>query len=306
MTNAIKFTRTEKNRYIKVSMGASLQRPCDLEDKPVKYVRRSDTSPDQTSGTEWRDGEVIYISIDISDTGRGLSESEINNLFHLFAQANPKTYQTYGGSGLGLFISRRLVEMQGGQIGVRSQLGQGSTFQFYVKTRRTSPRDASGDLRSEFQLMAREDAIREACGVEFPEFPSLGQVTDLELVQVASPSSAPIFHILVVEDNLVNQKVVVKQLRKLGHVAIVANHGKEAIEFIEKSEYWSEVENGARLSVVLMDLEMPVMDGLTCVRKIRELQGEGKIIKHLPVIAVTANARRDQVLASKEAGMVRI
>jgi hypothetical protein len=73
------------------------------------------------------------LCITVTDTGCGLDESEIKNLFHLFAQASPKTYQTYGGSGLGLFISRQLVEMQGREIGVASQAGKGSIFQFYVR-----------------------------------------------------------------------------------------------------------------------------------------------------------------------------
>jgi CheY-like chemotaxis protein len=113
-----------------------------------------------------------------------------------------------------------------------------------------------------------------------------------------------------VEDNLVNQKVVSKQLRKAGHVVYVANHGEEALDFIKRSEYWHTVATGQRgrgkpLSVVLMDLEMPIMDGTTCVKKIREWQAEGRILGHIPVIAVTANARKDQIVASLEAGMVR-
>ena len=106
------------------------------------------------------------------------------------------------------------------------------------------------------------------------------------------------------EDNLVNQKVVSKQLRKAGHVVYVANHGEEALEFIRRSEFWDNETVGERLSVVLMDLEMPVMDGISCVRRIRELQATGLIRGHVPVIAVTANARKDQIMMSMSAGMV--
>ena len=67
----------------------------------VQYVRKNITSPDQTNKPEWGDGEVIYFCITVTDTGRGLDESEIKNLFHLFAQASPKTHKTYGGSGPG-------------------------------------------------------------------------------------------------------------------------------------------------------------------------------------------------------------
>lgn len=86
----------------------------------------------------------------------------------------------------------------------------------------------------------------------------------------------------------------------------VANHGEEALEFIRRSEIWDGMQGGERLSVVLMDLEMPVMDGITCVKRIRELQAMGRIRGHVPVIAVTANARKDQIMMSMNAGMVSL
>jgi CheY-like chemotaxis protein len=230
--------------------------------------------------------------------------------FHLFAQASPKTHQTYGGSGLGLFISRQLVEMQGGEIGVASQAGNGSIFQFYVKTRRTAP-PKEVQNKTDLQLLVREDALREACAVEISALQDDGmKMPNIQPQAVRPLSPAPNspkgFHILVVEDNLVNQKVVSKQLRKSGHIVNVANHGEEALEFIRRSEFWDEVKGGERLNVVLMDLEMPVMDGITCVKKIREFQGMGMIKGHVPVIAVTANARKDQIMMSMNAGMVSL
>ena len=83
----------------------------------------------------------------------------------------------------------------------------------------------------------------------------------------------------------------------------VASHGEEALDFIRSSEFW---EGQEQLHVVLLDLEMPVMDGITCVKRIRELQKEGRIRGHVPVIAVTANARKDQILMSMQAGMVSL
>jgi len=305
MTNAIKFTRTESERRIVITMGASTSKPSETNPLNVQYVRKSNSSPDQTTKAEWGTGEVLYLCITVQDTGRGLDESEIKNLFHLFAQASPKTYQTYGGSGLGLFISRQLVEMQGGEIGVAARRGKGSTFQFYIKTRRTNPATA---VQADLPILVREDALREACAVE-----TLGLengTTPSMQSDAATPSRSEetpkTFNILVVEDNLVNQKVVMKQLRKAGHTVNVANHGQEALEFIRKSEFWKDQNNASaqKLNVVLMDLEMPVMDGITAVKRIRELQAEGSIIRHLPVIAVTANARSDQINLSLGAGMV--
>jgi signal transduction histidine kinase len=307
MTNAIKFTRTEDLKHIIVTMGASISKPSESNRSEVHYVGKGKASLDQTSKPEWGNGDVVYLSIKVEDTGKGLSKVEIKNLFHLFAQANPKTHQTYGGSGLGLFISRQLVEMQGGEIGVASEAGKGSTFQFYVKTRRTNPPTGPQE-RTHFQPLLREDALREACAVEIQARqpgvtpPKVGPETSRALSPAHSlPQN---FHILVVEDNLVNQKVVAKQLRKLGHTVSVANHGEEALAFIRRSEYWDEIAGGEKLSVILMDLEMPVMDGLSCVKRIRELQTQGKIKGHVPVIAVTANARLDQITISMNAGMV--
>jgi CheY-like chemotaxis protein len=114
------------------------------------------------------------------------------------------------------------------------------------------------------------------------------------------------FYILIVEDNLVNQKVVAKQLRKFGRRVSVANHVEEALDILRRSEYWGRISDGRKLSIILMDVEMQVMDGITCVKEIRELQTLGKIRGHVPVIAVTANARKDQIMDYMKAGMVRL
>jgi len=310
MTNAIKFTRTEPNRHIKITMGASYTRPSEPNDLGVEYVGKGSNSQDQTGKHEWGNGEIIYLIITVKDTGRGLSAKEKKNLFNLFQQASPKTHVQYGGSGLGLFISRQLTEMQGGQIGVASETGRGSTFQFFVKTRRTTPLLTETAQRDDVQLLVRQDALREACGVEIPALQNGAKMPNLQVdttlrTDSPAPYSPKSFHILVVEDNLVNQKVVTKQLRKSGHIVSVANHGEEALDFIRKTIYWDGMTKGGEiLHVILMDLEMPVMDGLTCVRRIREYQAQGTIRWHVPVIAVTANARKDQIMASMEAGMV--
>lgn len=109
-------------------------------------------------------------------------------------------------------------------------------------------------------------------------------------------------HILVVEDNLVNQRVLVKQLAKIGCTVNAANNGIEALVYLEQTEF--QKDGGKKLSVILMDLEMPEMDGLTCVRRIREMEQSGEIRGHVPTIAVTANVRDQQVQEAKSAGMV--
>lgn len=100
-------------------------------------------------------------------------------------------------------------------------------------------------------------------------------------------------------------EVLQKQLRNLGCVVHVANHGGECIDRLKESRFWvNHEDHGLDLSVILMDLEMPIMDGLTCTRKIRQLEKEGDIVRHVPIIAVTANARLEQINTAVEAGMV--
>ncbi len=119
-----------------------------------------------------------------------------------------------------------------------------------------------------------------------------------------SKDKASNYEVLLVEDNLVNQKVLGKQLKKVGCVVHVANHGGEALSFLKTSNLWRDNAKGQTLDIVLMDLEMPVMDGLTCARQIRELQSQGTLTRHVPIIAVTANARKEQIEISMAAGMV--
>ena len=140
--NAIKFTRTSKQRKITMSLAASSVRPSEALGGVVfgKGVASGDRqalsqafSPLESSESD----ENTYVTFAITDTGRGLAREEMSHLFERFSQGSIKTYKKYGGSGLGLFISKRLSELQGGQISVESQgLGKGSTFAFYIKAQR--------------------------------------------------------------------------------------------------------------------------------------------------------------------------
>jgi CheY-like chemotaxis protein len=196
----------------------------------------------------------------------------------------------YGGSGLGLFISRELTEMQGGSIGVQSTQGVGSTFSFYIRSRRAAAPEADAANLSLLQKSGQQSI--HASNHSIPGGPSL-------LAQ------NPQYHILVVEDNLINQRVLCNQLKKMGCTVQVANHGGEALNELSKTTYYKEptIASPFKLSVVLLDVEMPIMDGLTCARKIRELQEMGNIVGHVPIIAVSANARREQVEQARQAGM---
>ena len=115
--------------------------------------------------------------------------------------------------------------------------------------------------------------------------------------------------LLIVEDNLVNQRVLQKQLKHLGFDVHVANHGGECLDQLRRSQFWHENQPSSgetlNIDVVLMDQEMPVMDGLAATKEIRTWEEQGKLVRHVPIIAVTANARVEQIQALLNAGMVR-
>jgi len=318
MTNAIKFTKSEKRlRTIDVTLAAYKTPPAegspDFQYFPTKKARS-----DVTASDDWGTGEIVYLRFEVKDSGCGLNTSEKKNLFTRFTQASPRTHVKYGGSGLGLFISRQLTELQGGEIGVASEAGVGSTFAFYVKARKCDPADSfprTARINSDLQSAARvatdiSEMVREdgsASKLLHPNHSSApASGSSVSLPTPSLPDTDPShWHILIVEDNLVNQRILAQQIRKLGCLVHVANHGGEAIDLIRQTKYYRGKElDGKDLSIILMDLEMPVMDGLTCVRKIREMEVEGLVMKRLPIIAVTANARGEQIAAARDSGMV--
>jgi CheY-like chemotaxis protein len=179
--------------------------------------------------------------------------------------------------------------LQGGEIGVSSQSGLGSTFAFFVKVRRVATPHGSDVHTSVPQ-------INMPVGYNNPNSPTLKP-------QLVKPRPCSDFTILIVEDNLVNQRVLQKQLTNCGFNVYIANNGHESVEFIKTSWFWRGNKNGLPLSVVLMDIEMPVMNGTEATRCIRLLQAEGKMEAHVPIIAITANARTEQIAVARESGM---
>ncbi|KAI0966475.1 histidine kinase [Xylaria arbuscula] len=308
MTNAIKFTQSHPKRSIVVTLDASVE-ISDITESGVTYFQsdRSDQD-DLTDQPEWGTGAKINLVFSVQDTGRGLDEHERKLLFQRFSQATPRTHVQYGGSGLGLFISRILTELQGGQIGVTSQKGVGSTFSFYIRSRKTDAPPAEHKALPSVPPLTRAPGSSTTIKTQRPK----ASARDLLSRSSKTPGPEPrfsedgrrLFDVLIVEDNLVNQKVLQRSLRNVGNNTQVANHGGEALEILKASRYWQGNESsGEDISVILMDLEMPVMDGMTCARKIRELERDGTIVSHIPIIAVTAYARPEQIENAKAAGV---
>ncbi|KAF2101968.1 hypothetical protein NA57DRAFT_33761, partial [Rhizodiscina lignyota] len=315
ITNAIKFTRLEERREIIVSVGASLlEQPTSSHG--VTYVRgaKQDSPSEEKDVSPLERKDYIFVHFTVQDTGRGLSENEKNLIFLRFSQASPRTHINYGGSGLGLFISRRLVEIQGGAIGFASERKAGSTFSFYVKASRVSLEGGSPTSPGKLlrQSSSKESPFALLRHIRTSSAPEVQSVV-VSPATSPSPTSMPTpsietpgpLYILIVEDNLVNQRVLAKQLKGLGCKIAVANHGAEALSYLQTTKFWSATseDSGQPLSMVLMDWEMPVMDGLTCVKEIRKLETERKFRAHVPVIGVTANARPEQLDQAMAAGM---
>ena len=208
----------------------------------------------------------VSLRFSVSDTGIGMSAEHMERLFAPFLQADATISRRFGGSGLGLSIAKRLVGLMGGEISATSSLGQGSTFTFTV-TLKLAGQDADLSL-AEGKL-------------------SSGQMGVQECAKIACPIHGA--EILLVEDNPVNQLVAKKFLEKMQLSVTLAVNGAEAVAWVRKKTF----------DAVLMDLQMPVMDGFEATRQIRAMP-EGR---SLPIIAMTASAMVEERQACLDAGM---
>ncbi len=192
------------------------------------------------------DSNSVLLRLSVFDQGIGLSQDQVRKLFQPFTQVDDSLTRKYGGSGLGLVISRRIATLMGGEVGVESELGNGSCFWATVRLKRSSgSRPASATANSND---VRDLLMREYAGAR----------------------------ILVVEDEPSNREVAEFLLRDAGLVPELAVDGQEALERIRSAHF----------SMILMDLQMPVMNGLDAARAIRQIPGMSRI----PIIAMTANA----------------
>lgn len=336
ISNAIKFTTSPSVRKITLTLGARLAQPPQVKTDfgELEWITPLEQSRPETNLKPLQDGEeILYLYFCVQDTGVGLTSTEMQRLFKRFSQASAKTHVTYGGSGLGLYICRELAEKQGGGVGVASRRSEGSVFAFYIETRHAlgpertpdqhslHPSDVGAALSKRLEPSSRTQPSVEA--TDRP--PSSGRGAKFSVLPYRPSTKIPTqqqrtFHVLLVEDNIINQKVLAKQLRAAKCTVTVANHGKEALAKLQQADCWKKPDAGSiikdsnaadqsaplAIEVILMDLEMPIMNGLDCCKRIRVLESEGQITKRLPVIAITANVRQEQKDMATRAGMDRV
>jgi hypothetical protein len=158
---------------------------------------------DQTLGSDWGEGEEIYLEFAVQDTGRGLTPEELKVLFQRFQQASPRTHVQYGGSGLGLFISRELTELQGGEIGVSSEAGKGSTFAFYVKCRRSHEPSEAVEGATGITLARKSSNAKDKQPlIEPPKIKDFARAPEQSKPLPKTKPQRSDLKVLIVEDNL--------------------------------------------------------------------------------------------------------
>ncbi|QHL86789.1 PAS domain S-box protein [Nibribacter ruber] len=226
------FISKDTPRYIVTDETRLLQILSNLTSNAIKFTNEGRVSVEVAQLEVKNDQHLLEFRV--RDSGIGISEEDIQILFTNFTQLDNSSTKTFGGTGLGLAISKQLSELLGGEIGVESEPGQGSTFWFTIQCR----------------LAENEEQINE----------QLQLAKETETIDRFDP--APV--VLLVDDNQINQKVAIKLLERLGCTPDVASNGFEAIEKATQNQY----------EIIFMDIQMPEMDGVTATKELKRLLGE--------------------------------
>ena len=236
----------------------------NLAGNAIKFTERG--SVILTVAESARSGDIVRLHVEVRDSGIGIDDETQQRLFQKFVQADASTTRRYGGTGLGLVISRKLIELMGGKLNLSSSPGLGSTFSFDLELPATSePESTEGAL--------------------------IGMgIAPVHSANVGGPDRNGARRLLVVDDNPVNLTVAAAMLNSLGHIVDLARDGSEAVAKARQRRY----------DAIFMDLQMPVMDGFTATTAIR---GRDCLNATTPIIALTANAMESDRAHSLAQGM---
>jgi signal transduction histidine kinase/ActR/RegA family two-component response regulator len=229
------------------------------------------------------------IEFSVTDSGIGIAPEVQARLFQPFTQADSSTTREFGGSGLGLSIVRRLAQLMHGEVGVHSEVGAGAKFWFRVRL----PIDRDAALPVRKASVTGDSAAPIVMTNHSPEIPDQRETKAEPLAGASDHGADALPTVLVVDDNAVNRKVAEKLLGRLGVQAVCIENGQQCLDAII---------DGMRPALILMDVQMPVMDGLDATRRIRawELQlGEAPV----PIVALTGGAFEDDIQRCLSAGM---
>ena len=271
------FAPLARAKGVALELEEALEHPCyvgdphrlsqvlnNLVSNALKFTLKGSVKVSASSRVLLTEEDLCRLTISVTDTGMGIAPEQQARLFDSFQQASASVSRHHGGSGLGLFISKELVELMGGEISMNSQPEQGSTFEFWV------------DLQPSHAIAGPMDTVSPAW---------LGPLEGAR--------------ILVVEDDLTNQILLQAWLEQAEAVVVCRANGQEALDALSRE---------SQFDAVLMDVSMPVMDGLTATRRIRQPRPQDsktrqRYLAALPVIGISGHAFSEDVARCLDAGM---
>ena len=283
LSNAVKFTSCGR-----IAVNVSLEKENQIGERK-----------NNTGGNIGKSGNDAIIRFSVSDTGIGIPQSRMHLLFSPFTQVDSSTTRRYGGTGLGLAICKQLAELMGGRIEVESKEGKGSTFWFtalFGRQQAASATDSTNKVHSSARAERNDAAERNegadrqaAVAAKLPGGSSSGGFA----TSASSPGDAKhAVRILVAEDNPINQKVAQAMIKKMGFRSDTAASGLETLKALQSIPY----------DLVLMDCQMPEMDGFEATRRIRRDESAA-LNRDIPIIAMTASVMAGDKKRCLEAGM---
>ncbi|KAF8689719.1 His Kinase A (phosphoacceptor) domain, partial [Rhizoctonia solani] len=284
MSNAIRFTdMSTGSRHIKVALELSLDPPSDESCAPPPL--RTGRSLSHSSMDFESNDLPVYVYVSVQDSGPGLQKEDLALLFQRFQQGS---------------VSSSIRDLMGGRIEVVSHIGEGAIFRFFIKAAAAAgriprpPRPIGIRAKRSSSVQSKGSAVSKSSARSghrpLPETPNL-------------QNNRPL-HVLITEDNKINQTVLARQMKRAGFTYALASNGLEAIQAIDKVDSQTEIPNDlSTRKFDVMDLEMPVLDGFAATREIRRREAVHSLKTRSFIIALTGNARREQVQSARDAGV---